>query len=206
MMKRIPGISGTKRGAGGRKGKKAKKGGGRVTAPKSHAAARSSSPSPCRACSDPVADEQHCQSPSRSKDVSRGRQAPPDAGWEEEAADVPRRRRRLPLAPQRPFHRDHRHLRPASGPVGDPDRQRQGRATGSARARSRPTPCGACSRSPRSNQLRATLQPTRPRPVMSDDVGPDLDGPTPDDDDDATGDDETWATRARRPLRPTCWS
>ena len=64
--------------------------------------------------------------PTRKEDTS-GRQAPPHADGQEEAADLPRGRGRLPVAPQRAVHRDRGHLRPPPRPVRHPHRQRQGR-------------------------------------------------------------------------------
>ena len=46
----------------------------------------------------------------------RGREDPPDAGRQEEAADVPRRGGRRPLAARRALHRDHRAVRPRQDP------------------------------------------------------------------------------------------
>ena len=45
-----------------------------------------------------------------------GRQTPPDAYGQEEAAHLPNRRRRRPFAPRRPVHRDRRYLRPRREP------------------------------------------------------------------------------------------
>ena len=55
-----------------------------------------------------------------------GREDPPDAGRQEEAADVPRGGGRRPQAPRRALHRDHRAVRPPPGPVVLPDRRRLG--------------------------------------------------------------------------------
>ena len=49
--------------------------------------------------------------PRREGTPLRGREDPPHAGGQEEAAHVPRRRRRRPFAPRRPLHRDHRPVR-----------------------------------------------------------------------------------------------
>ncbi|CAA9252732.1 MAG: SSU ribosomal protein S16p, partial [uncultured Acidimicrobiales bacterium] len=55
-----------------------------------------------------------------------GRQAPPHADGQEEAADLPGGRGRQPLPPQRAVHRDPRHLRAPPRAVRREDRQRQG--------------------------------------------------------------------------------
>ena len=83
--------------------------------------------------------------------LDRGREDPPHAGGQEEAADVPRRRGRRPLAPRRPLHRDHRPVRAPPGAVGRRDRRRAGAGLAAqgrpadragAEAARRPPACG----------------------------------------------------------------
>ena len=94
----------------------------------------------------------------------RGREDPPDAGREEEAADVPRRGRRRPLAPRRPVHRDHRAVRAAPGAVVRPDRRRLARWRGCARAPSRPSRCRSSSPPGRVGAVRGRARRSRPTP------------------------------------------
>ena len=68
----------------------------------------------------------------------RDRQAPPDADGQEEAADLPDRRGRQPVAARRTVHRGRRHLRAPHGAVLGRGRQRQGaRLAGQGRAADR---------------------------------------------------------------------
>ena len=95
----------------------------------------------------------------------RGREDPPDAGREEEAADVPRRGGRRPFAPRRPVHRDHRAVRAAPGPVVRARSTPTPRWRGCARAPSPPSRCR--SSSPRRACGRSTRPSAASRPTPS---------------------------------------
>ena len=130
MMKNMPGLAGR---AMKKKAKKGKgKGGGRTTPKGGGAGRRQARQQPVQpprprqlsrppGCSSGPRRPTHTgplvSGPGRTRfrhrqtaeRRTRGRQAPPHADGQEEAAHLPHRRRRRALAARRPVHRDHRH-------------------------------------------------------------------------------------------------
>ena len=130
LMKRMPGLSGTKkkgRGGKGKKGREGRSGDGPAGGDRAQAEG-TLHPAGLELThlDGPPWSAASGRSRGRRKEDLSGREAPPDADGQEEAADLPRGGGRLALAAQRPVHRDPRHLRPTAGALGREDRHRQG--------------------------------------------------------------------------------